>query len=297
MNQNTKATITRRSLLNRAAGTVAAAALLGTPAALKSEPGGEEKPYIPKGRIKQSVCKWCYRMPLEDLCKHAARIGYKGIDLVGPNDWPVVKKYGLVPTMTSGAGSIGNGWNRKENHDKLVAQMKNNIERAAEAGLPNVITFSGNRRGLPDDAGIENCAEGLKRVAGFAEEKKVTINIELLNSKVDHKDYQCDHTDWAVEVVKKIGSPRVKLLYDIYHMQIMEGDIIRTIRGNIEYIGHFHTGGNPGRNEIDETQELYYPAILQAIADLKFEGYVAQEFRPQRDQLESMEQAFRICDV
>lgn len=290
-----RGSLTRRTLLAGAAGAVA---LLGTPRALRAEAAEKEKPSAPKGRIKQSVCRWCYRkLSLEELAKNASRIGYKGIDLVGRNDWPTVKKYGLVPTMTSGAGGIGNGWNRKENHDRFVDEMKKNIELAAEAGLPNVITFSGNRRGLPDDVGIENCVAGLKRVAGFAEEKKTTICMELLNSKVNHKDYQCDHTAWGVEVVKGVGSPRVKLLYDIYHMQIMEGDIIRTIRENIEYIGHFHTGGNPGRNEIDETQELYYPAIMRAIADLGFDAYVAQEFIPKRDPIKSMEQAFRICDV
>lgn len=299
MNQElSKNKITRRALLTRAAGAVPVVAAMG----MSSLPAGtiaDEKPYVPKGRIKQSVCKWCYRgVSLEDLAKNAARMGYKGIDLVGPGDWPTLKKYGLVPTMTSGACSIGNGWNRKEHHDRYVAQMKENIERAAAAGLPNVITFSGNRRGLPDDVGIENCVAGLKRVVGFAEEKKVTICMELLNSKVNHKDYQCDHTEWGVEIAKKVGSPRFKLLYDIYHMQIMEGDIIRTIRKNIEYIGHFHTGGNPGRNEIDDSQELFYPAIMQAIVDLKFDGYVAQEFIPKnKDKMKSMEEAFRICDV
>jgi hydroxypyruvate isomerase len=286
--------LTRRSLLRYAGGVVPVAAL-GFPSILTGAPS-EEAP--PSGAIQQSVCRWCYgKLSLDDLAKEAARIGYKGIDLVGPNDWATVKRHGLVPTMVPGAGSIGSGWNRKENHERLIADMKKNIGLAAEAGLRNVITFSGNRRGLPDDEGAANCAEGLKQVVGFAEEKKINICMELLNSKVNHKDYQCDHTAWGVEVCKKVGSPRMKLLYDIYHMQIMEGDIIRTIRESIDYIGHFHTGGNPGRNEIDETQEIYYPAVMKAIAELKFDGYVAQEFIPKRDPIQSMEQAFRICNV
>jgi len=199
--------------------------------------------------------------------------------------------------MAPGAGSISNGWNRKDNHDRFVEEMKRNLDLAAEAGVPNVICMSGERKGLPDDEGIKNCVEGLKRVAGYAERKKVTMCMELLNSKVDHKDYQCDRTAWGVEVVKGVGSPRFKLLYDIYHMQIMEGDVIRTIRGNIQHIGHFHTGGNPGRHEIDASQELNYPAIMRAIADLKFDGWVAHEFVPSGDPFAALEQAFRLCDV
>ena len=203
-------------------------------------------------RLKQSVARWCYgKMPLEDLAREGARVGLKGIDLIDAKDWPAVQKFGLVPAMTPGAGTIADGFNRRENHDKLEAEMRANIERAAASGVPNVITFSGNRRGLPDAEGIENCAAGLSRVNKFAEDKGVTICMELLNSKVDHKDYQCDRTAWGVEVCKRVNSPRVKLLYDIYHMQIMEGDVIRTIRENIRWIGHFHTGGVPGRHEID----------------------------------------------
>jgi hydroxypyruvate isomerase len=199
--------------------------------------------------------------------------------------------------MVTGGGSIADGLNRKENHAKIEQQMRENIERAAAAGVPNVITFSGNRRGLSDAEGLENCVTGLDRVKAIAEDKGVTICLELLNSKVNHKDYQADHTAWGVEVIKRVGSPRVKLLYDIYHMQIMEGDVIRTIRENIQHIGHFHTGGNPGRNEIGETQELNYRAIAQAVADLKFTGFFVHEFVPAGDPRRALEQAVEICEV
>ncbi len=251
------------------------------------------------GRLKQSVSKWCYgKMPLEDLCKEAVRIGLKGIDLVNDTDWPIIQKYGLTPAMTPGAGSIPVAYNRKENHDKLDAEMRKNIDKAAAAKIPNVITFSGNRKGMSDAEGLENCVIGLKRVAKYAEDKGVTINLELLNSKVDHKDYMADHTTWGVEVCKQVGSPRVKLLYDIYHMQIMEGDIIRTIQQNIQYLGHFHTGGVPGRHEIDGTQELNWRAVATAIADLKYEGFFAHEFVPaSKTPIKSLEEAFKICEV
>src|SRR6266545_426017 len=246
------------------------------------------------GRLKQSVARWCYaKIPFDDLCREAARIGLKGIDLVGPDDWPTVKKYGLVPAMTPGAGNIPNAWNRKESHDKLEQDMRASLDRAAAAAVPNVITFSGNRRGQPDEEGLDNCTLGLNRVKKYAEDKGVTINVELLNSKVNHKDYQCDHTAWGVELCKRVASPRVKLLYDIYHMQIMEGDVIRTIQQNIQWIGHFHTGGNPGRHELDDTQELNWRAIAKAVADLNFTGYYAHEFLPVRDPLKSLEEAVR----
>ena len=250
------------------------------------------------GRLKQSAARWCYgKIPLDDLCRQAAEIGISGIDLVEPNDWPTIRKYGLVPAVTSGAGRIPDGWNRKENHDKLEADMRTNITRAAEAKVPNVITFSGNRKGLPDDQGKENCIIGLNRVKKIAEEKGVTIVLELLNSKIDHKDYQCDHTAWGVDVMKGVDSPRVKLLYDIYHMQIMEGDVIRTIRENIQYIGHFHTGGVPGRHELDDTQELQWRTVAKAIADLNFQGFVAHEFVPTKDPIASLKQAVELCTV
>ena len=258
----------------------------------------ETQAAAPAGRLKQSAARWCYnKMSLDDLCRNAARIGLVGIDLVNHEEWPTLKKYGLTPAMTPGAGTIPNAWNRKENHDALEKEMRENIERAAAAKVPNVITFSGNRRGLPDDQGADNCVAGLNRVKKMAEDNGVTICLELLNSKVNHKDYQCDHTAWGVDVIKRVDSPRVKLLYDIYHMQIMEGDIIRTIRDNIQYIAHFHTGGVPGRHELDDTQELNWRAIANAIADLKFDGFVAHEFVPTRDPMESLAQAYELMKV
>ena len=251
-----------------------------------------------KGRLKQSVCRWCYKdIQLEDLARESAKLGLRGMDLIGPDEWPVVQKYGLTPAMTTGGGTIPDGLNRKENHDKIEKQFRENIPRAAAAGVPNVITFSGNRRGQADAEGIDNCVLGLNRVKAVAEDKGVTICLELLNSKVNHPDYQGDHTAFGVAVVKAVSSPRVKLLYDIYHMQIMEGDVIRTIRDNHKYIAHYHTGGNPGRNEIDETQELNYAAIVKAIIATGYQGYLGQEFIPKRDAAASLAQAFRICDV
>lgn len=252
-----------------------------------------------KGRLNQSVCRWCYnKIPLEEFAKAVADMGLKGIDLLNnPADWPIVKKYGLIPTMTSGAGTIADACNRKDLHDKLEKEFQVNIPRAAQNGLPNVITFSGNRKGMSDGEGIENTVLLLNRVKGLAEQHNVTICLELLNSKVDHKDYMADHTAWGAEVVRRVNSPRVKLLYDIYHMQIMEGDIIRTIRANIQHIAHFHTGGNPGRNELDETQELNWRTIAVAIADLGFKGYFAHEFVPKREPLKSLREAVQLCDV
>ena len=278
--------ITRRSLLRNSA----AVALAAPPAAAAVEGSG---------RLKQSACRWCYsKISLDDLCQAARRIGLKGIDLVSYTDWPTVQKYGLTPSMTPGAGNIPDCWNRLDNHEKLVHDMEENIPRAAAAGVPNVITFSGNRKGMPDGEGLENCVKGLNRVKKLAEEKGVTINLELLNSKVNHKDYMADHTGWGVELCKKVDSPRVKLLYDIYHMQIMEGDIIRNIRDNYAYLGHFHTGGNPDRHELNDKQELNWRAIATAIADLGYQGYFAHEFVPiAPDPLKSLEQAYEICKV
>jgi len=272
-------------------------ALLMSPS-LVFAPLAKPLPAAPAGRLKQSAARWCYaKIAMDDLCRQAAELGLAGIDLVDQKDWPTCRKYGLVPAIVSGAGTIPVAWNRKDNHDKLEKDMRDNIAKAAAAKVPNVITFSGNRAGLADDEGRDTCILGLKRVAKVAEDAGVTICLELLNSKVNHKDYQCDHTKWGVDVVKAVASPRVKLLYDIYHMQIMEGDIIRTIRDNIQYIGHFHTGGVPDRHELDETQELNWRTIAQAIADLKFEGYFAHEFVPLKDPMTSLKQAITLCTV
>jgi hydroxypyruvate isomerase len=282
----------RRSFLTTAGLTTAAAATWNRPAFAQSRP-----PL--KGRLKQAATKGCFGRgaSIEFIAREASRLGLKGIDLSRPDDWPVLKEHGLLPTMVSGAGGIGVGINRKEQHDKFEQDMRENITRAAANGFPNVITLSGERRGMSDEEGAENCAIFLNRVKTIAEDKGVTINLELLNSKVNHPDYMCDHTKWGVEVMKAVNSPRVKLLYDIYHMQIMEGDIIRTIKENIQYFGHFHTAGNPGRHEIGPTQELNYRAIAQAIVDTGFTGYLAHEYSPLGDPVAGMEEAIRICDV
>jgi hydroxypyruvate isomerase len=277
--------MTRRSILATAAGAVLAGQTRVVQAA-------------PAGRLKQSAARWCYaKMSLDDLCSKGAQIGLSGIDLVNHTDWPTARKYGLTPAMTPGAGTIANAWNRKENHEQLIREMHENLERASAAKVPNVITFSGNRKGMADDEAKDNCVAGLNQVKKIAEDNGVTICLELLNSKVDHKDYQCDHTAWGVDVVKRVGSPRVKLLYDIYHMQIMEGDVIRTIRENIQYIAHFHTGGVPGRHELDDTQELNWAAVAKAIADLGFQGFVAHEFVPTKDPMTSLAAAVKTCTV
>lgn len=252
---------------------------------------------VKKGRINQSVSKWCYgKLSLDELCEVSKKMGIKAIDLLGPKDFATVKKHGLVCSLVN-THSLTKGLNRIDNHKQCLEQIRSAIDATAEYEFPNVITFPGNRAGMADDVGIENMVTALKQVAGYAEKKKVTICIEYLNSKVNHKDYMFDKMAWGVEVCKKVGSDRVKILYDIYHAQIMEGDIIRTIQDYHEYIGHYHTGGNPGRNEIDETQELYYPAIMRAIAKTGFKGYVAHEFVPKRDPIESLAYAVRICDV
>ncbi len=300
MQTKTTKPLSRRAMLAQAAaGGLAAAALTAIPAgtARADDDDDDDKPKGPKGRVHQSVCHWCYgKMSVEDLARSSAEMGLKSVELIGPDAWPAAKKHGLICAMVP-SHPLVKGLSHVEEHDECLAAIKTSVEKAAEAGFPNVITFSGLRRGLPDDVGIENCVKALKKIMSFVEEKKINLCMELLNSKVDHKDYQCDHTPWGVEVVKRVGSPRFKLLYDIYHMQIMEGDVIRTIKENHEYIGHYHTGGNPGRNEIDETQELHYPAIMKAIVETGYQGYVGQEFIPKRDAMTSLRQAFKICDV
>jgi len=252
-----------------------------------------------KGRLKQAATRSCFGrgVSLEDAATVAARLGLKGIDLVPPDGWPILQKHGLITPMAPSGYPLTDGINRKENHARIEPITRDYIEKAAAAGFPNVIALSGNRRGLSDEEGIENCALFLRRLQPVAEDKGVTICLELLNSKVNHKDYQCDHTAWGVEVMKRVDSPRVKLLYDIYHMQIMEGDLIRTIRENIRYIGHFHTAGNPGRHEIDSTQEINYRPVAQAIVEANFAGYFAHEYSPLRDPVTSLDEAIRICDV
>jgi hydroxypyruvate isomerase len=253
-----------------------------------------------KGKINHSVCRWCYSsIPLEDLCKAAKNIGLTSIELVGPEEWPVLKKYGLTSALPWGAGmGIEKGFNDPQYHDALVKSYEEVIPKVAAAGYKQIICFSGNRKGLSDEQGIKNCTTGLKRLMPVAEKYKVTMVMELLNSKVNHKDYQCDHTAWGASLADSIGSEYFKLLYDIYHMQIMEGDVIATIKKYKNYISHYHTGGVPGRNEIDDTQELNYPAIMKAILETGYKGFVAQEFIPRRsDKLASLKQGVEICDV
>ncbi len=276
--------MTRRSFVPALAGLAACGAVA------QSAPG--------TGRLKQSATRGCFKgMTIEEAASAASKLGLKGLDLISSEHWPVLKKYGLIATMTPGGGTIADGINKKENHAKIEQQFRENIPNAAAAGMPNVIALAGTRKGMPDEESIENSVLLLNRVKALAEDKGVTICMELLNSKVDHPDYVCDHTKWGVEVCKRVNSPRVKLLYDIYHMQIMEGDIIRTIRENIQWIGHFHTAGNPGRHEIDATQELNYKAIAKAVADLNYTGYFAHEYGPLRDPVKSMAEAIEICTV
>jgi hydroxypyruvate isomerase len=294
MNPTTR--ITRRSTLAAVAG--GAGMMIAKSAHAEPHSSSASKPAPAKGRINQSVCKWCYSsLSLDELCQAAAGMGIRSVELLGENDWATVKKHGLTCAMPNGPGGIVEGWNRPADHDKLVQGSERLLPLIAEAGLPNMIVFSGNRRGISDSEGLENCAKGVKRIMPLAEKLGVTVVMELLNSKIDHHDYQCDHTAWGVELCKRVGSERFKLLYDIYHMQIMEGDVIRTIQDNIQHLAHFHTGGVPGRNEIDETQELNYRRIAQAIADTGFKGFFAHEFIPKRQPLASLEEAVRLCTV
>jgi hydroxypyruvate isomerase len=291
--------LTRRGLIQSssllAAGAIASR-LTGTAAAAAVDLD-KVQTVADKGRINQAVSRWCFgKWSLDELCQVSKKLGLKGIDLLGPEDFATVKKYGLVCSMVN-SHSLSDGLADKKFHDACLAKLRESIDATSDAGFPNVISFPGNRRGIPDDVGIENTVEALKKIAGYAETKKVTICLEYLNSKVNHKDYMLDHIGWGVEVCKRVGSDRVKILYDIYHAQIMEGDIIRTIRDYKDYLGHYHTGGNPGRNEIDDTQELYYPAIMKAIAETGFKGYVAHEFVPKGDPLAGLTYAARICDV
>ena len=253
-----------------------------------------------KGNIRHSVCSWCYPdLSLDELCLLAKDIGLVGIDLIGPEGWPTLKKHGLISTMCNGAElSLTEGFNHIEYHPQLIENYSRQIELVAAAGYTNLICFSGNRNGMDDETGLQNCVAGLKQILPLAEEKGVVIQMELFNSKVDHPDYMCDNTAWGIELCKRLDSPNFKLLYDIYHMQIEEGDIIRTIRENHRYFGHYHTAGVPGRHEIEENQELFYPAIMKAIVETGYEGFVAQEFIPTReDPTESLRKAIALCDV
>jgi len=296
----------RRQALKTLGGAVlAGAAATSIPAgAMSASPIDSLAPLAPHaplpgaGRLKQSVCQWCYsKIPLDDLCAAAKRIGLLSVELLSEKEWPTVARHGLTCAMANGPSTIPVGFNRPNEHDRLVAESERLLPLVAEARLPNMIVFSGNRGGMPDGEGLTNCVAGLKRITPLAERLGVTVCMELLNSKVDHKDYMCDRTAWGAELVRQVGSPRFRLLYDIYHMQIMEGDVIRNIRDHYSAIGHFHTAGVPGRHEIDDTQELNYPAIMRAIADLGFTGYIGQEFIPTREPMEALAEGVKICEV
>ncbi|MFC6223953.1 hydroxypyruvate isomerase family protein [Hymenobacter artigasi] len=288
----------RTALKNILAGTAAVGAAGALGACAPAE--NARDPLALKNNISHSVCRWCYNnLTLDQLCAAAKSIGIKGIDLVGPKDWPTLKKYGLDSPMCNGAEiNLTDGFNDPKFHATLQKSYAEMIPKVAAAGYKNLICFSGSRRGQDDATGWANCVQGLTPLLALAARHNVVLVMELLNSKIDHQDYQCDHTAWGVALAKKLGSEHFKILFDIYHMQIDEGDVIRTLTDNHAYIAHYHTGGVPGRHEIDETQELYYPAIMRAIVATGFKGYVAQEFIPkQPDKVASLRKAVQLCDV
>jgi hydroxypyruvate isomerase len=272
---------------------------LGASSAMAGTSLAQVPPAISSSRIKQSACRWCYKeMSVDQLCSSGAEIGLKGIDLLEVDEWEIPRRHGLICTMGyAGGGTIAESMNRVENHDAIEAAFRKNIPLAAKAGVPNVITFSGNRKGMSDEEGARNTVLGLNRVKKIAEDNNVTICLELLNSKVNHKDYMADHTAWGAAVMHEVNSPHVKLLYDIYHMQIMEGDLIATITANIGVLGHFHTGGVPGRHQLDHNQEIQYDAVMKGIADAGYQGYVAHEFLPTIDPVTALRQAVTLCAV
>ena len=305
MNPTSANALSRRSFIGTSAKFAAinaTVASLGARIAAAEEAG-------PTGAINHSVCKWCYnKIPLEDFCVAAKEIGLQSVELLKISDFEVLNKHGLTCALvtapigetTSGVkvGGIGKAFNRVEHHDALVGAYEKTLEECIDVGAKQIICFSGNRNGMDDEQGMENCAIGLQRIMPTAEKLGITITMELLNSKVNHPDYMCDHSKWGIALTEKVGSPNFKLLYDIYHMQIMEGDVIATIKRDHKYFSHYHTGGVPGRHEIDDTQELYYPAIMRAIVETGFKGHVAQEFIPAReDKIASLKQGVEICTV
>jgi hydroxypyruvate isomerase len=292
--------LSRRHLLQGSAAATAAVLLQPPLFSQVTESQVTKKTMSPRnGRIRQSVSRWCYKdIPLDQLCAKAAEIGLKGVDLLQPEEYDTPARFGLICTMGyAGGGEINKGLNRTENHAAIEAGFRKYIPLAAKAGVPNVITFSGQRDGMSDEEGARNTITGLRRIRSLAEDHGVTVCLELLNSKVDHPGYMCDHTAWGVRVMQEIDSPRIKLLYDIYHMQIMEGDLVATIGKNSHWIGHFHTGGVPGRHELDNTQEVQWDGVMRGILASGFAGYVAHEFVPLRDPLTSLRQAVELCDV
>ena len=289
----------RRSLIKNLA--LGASAAIAAPAISFAGNISFEKSNQLKGNINHSVSRWTFGyLSLDELCEVVKKIGFNAIDLVGPKDWPTLQKHGIYSSMcyTAGDNNLYKGLNHTENHEKLIKEYLDVIPIMAKAGYKNLICFSGAREGIDDETGMKNCKMALERILRTAEKSGVTMVMELLNSKVDHKDYQCDHVEWGAELCKRISSNNFKLLFDIYHMQIQEGDIIRNIRDYHQYIAHYHTGGVPGRHEINNSQELYYPAVMRAIVDTGFKGYVAQEFMPTyKNKLDSLKEAIQICDV
>lgn len=290
---------TRRTLLKNLA--LSASAVAIAPGATMASCGSFENQNKLKGNINHSVSRWTYNyLTLDELCKAVKDIGFNAIDLVGPKDWPVLQQYGIYSSMcyTAGKNDLYKGLNNPLYHDHLIKEYLEVIPIMAKAKYRNLICFTGTRSGMDDETGMENCMNALQKILPLAEKNGVTMVMELLNSKIDHKDYMCDHSAWGVELCKRVGSENFKLLYDIYHMQISEGDIIRTIKENYQYFAHYHTGGVPGRNEINDSQELHYPAIMKAIKETGYKGYVAQEFVPTRkNKIDSLKEAIRICDV
>ncbi len=293
VNQTSRRNVLKNILLG-------ASAIIANPASSFASYNEIEKKFKLKGNINHSVCRWTYSyLSLDELCNAVKKIGFSAIDLIGPQEWPILKSHDIYSSMCNGAEiSLTKGWNDKQYHSTLIKNYSEHIELVAAAGYKNLICFTGSRNGMDDETGFKNCMEGLKQILPLAEKKGVTIIMELLNSKINHKDYMCDRSKWGVELCKRISSENFKLLYDIYHMQIDEGDVIRTIKDNQQYFGHYHTGGIPGRHEINETQELYYPAVMRAIKETGFKDYVAQEFVPTReDKIASLIEAINICDV
>jgi hydroxypyruvate isomerase len=283
----------RRTFLRRASALTIGAALAA----------GAEGPAARNGRIKQSIVQWCFAKywNVEQTCAQAKRLGCVSVELVPPSDWPTLKKHGLVCAI-AGSHGFEKGMNNPKYQEMCIDKMKTAIDACAEAGFPSVITFTGFREDVPDDVGLKNCVAGYKKVVGHAEKKKVTLCLEMLNSRVaetmkGHPGYQGDHTDYCLEIIQGVGSPRLKLLFDIYHVQIMDGDVIRRLRQCAEHVGHVHTAGNPGRGELDDKQEINYPPIMRVLADLKYTGYVGQEFIPTRDPAKGLEEAVALCDV
>jgi hydroxypyruvate isomerase len=296
-----KRVLNRRNALKRMGGGIALSAAATLPSVVRGK--DEPQPYTAKnGRIQQSVIHWCFKpMPVEELANHAARMGLKSVELVAPENWPTLKKLGLICAISPSHG-FTKGFAHKEEHAECLEVLKKQIDLTSEAGFPNIITFSGFRRGISDEEGMKNMVEGFKQIVGHAERKKVTVCLEMLNSRVNiemkgHPDYFCDKIEMAVEVCKRVGSERVKVLFDIYHVQIMEGDIIARIKQFHPYIGHYHTAGVPGRNELDDTQEINYVPIMKAIVETGYKGYVGQEFIPTRDKALALNEAVKLCDV